>query len=555
MSLSTFLTDLDAARVRFRQLLAGKRITVNNSATIINCLDLLADYWNISIPVVTPGRFNLYGSRGLQENISLIGMRTDLDHVDVDNHSFIENNTSVYNACVAGVLGKIRRNWYRPNYIYDFTPYQFENNSGWSKVCNSHAIRNGKLYYINGGEIFQAGSDSDWIDLKGSLGIRRGGYVYAIEQTALSQLDGSGGWKFVLLDLYSTGHTAVIGPDGKPYRYVSSQPYENLVKMSDISGDWTCITGFGNTEYTSSVRYDYAICDGKLYGGSTQGLSQLGISNQWSIVTWPSIVYSNGNPTRWAYGLCDGVLYRLRGTDTREILDSLGSYTDVINHYAVRNNRLIDCDTMTEITDRYVSKIFVNPAGVYWVGAAEYLTLDAPEELYLYNGETANDDPDAHEWTDDDVLSVRVLDGATALPTHCKGFSGVDFETDALSHLCAGYRVLCDVGCFITDGTVLTIQWLRGSTVVKTETRTFALDPEPRYFTRPAGEGNYSLKIGGTTVEAEVYYNDEWIDFPGGVLSSTYAGCPVRTKAAVAQDAIACWSDDGVDGDPFWYLI
>jgi len=147
-----------------------------------------------------------------------------------------------------------------------------------------------------------------------------------------------------------------------------------------------------------------------------------------------------------------------------------------------------------------------------------------------------------------------VLDGATALPTHCKGFNGVDFETDALSHLCAGYRVLCDVGHPIADGTTLTIQWLRGETVVKTETRTFALDPEPRYFVRPTGEGDFSLKIGGTAVEAEVFYNDEWIDFPDGVLSSTYAGCPVRTKTAVAQDAIACWSDEGVDGDPFWYL-
>ena len=90
--------------------------------------------------------------------------------------------------------------------------------------------------------------------------------------------------------------------------------------------------------------------------------------------------------------------------------------------------------------------------------------------------------------------------------------------------------------------------------MVKTETVRFDWKHTPQYFKRPAGEGNFSLKIGGSAVSAEVYYGGEWIDFPSGVLTAQYAGCSVRTKTATAQDAIACWSNEGADGDPFWYL-
>lgn len=180
------------------------------------------------------------------------------------------------------------------------------------------------------------------------------------------------------------------------------------------------------------------------------------------------------------------------------------------------------------------------------------LTLTAPESLDLYAGESA----DGHYWSDSDVLTLKVLRGSTVLTTSCTGYNGVTFETDRLSHLCAGYRVMVNVGNRPENvgSAELTVQWLRGSTVVKTEMVNYNWQRNPKYFSRPAGEGNYSLKIGGNAVAAEVFYNGNWIDFPDGVLSSTYAGCQIRTKATPAPDAVACWSDEGVDGDPFWYL-
>lgn len=183
--------------------------------------------------------------------------------------------------------------------------------------------------------------------------------------------------------------------------------------------------------------------------------------------------------------------------------------------------------------------------------ATSKLTLTAPDDLDLYAGENS----EGHFWSDADVLTVKVLCGSTVLTSRCTGYNGVTFETDELSHFCAGNRVVCEVGPRTNlDCVTLTIQWLRGQTVVRTEYRPFNWTHLPQYFRRPAGSGNYSLKIGGSAVAAEVFYNGSWIDFPNGVLSSAYAGCMIRTKAAPASDAVACWSDEGVDGDPFWYL-
>ncbi len=180
------------------------------------------------------------------------------------------------------------------------------------------------------------------------------------------------------------------------------------------------------------------------------------------------------------------------------------------------------------------------------------LVLSAPNDLNLYAGESA----DSHYWSDEDVLSLKVMCGQTVLTTHCTGYNGVNFETDSLSYLCAGERVLADVGSRPAGifSAMLTIQWLRGETVVKTESRPFDWTHVPQYFTRPAGEGNFSLKIGGSTVAAEVFSSGAWIDFPSGVLTSAYAGHSIRTKSATSLDAVACWSDEGIDGDPFWYL-
>ena len=184
------------------------------------------------------------------------------------------------------------------------------------------------------------------------------------------------------------------------------------------------------------------------------------------------------------------------------------------------------------------------------------ITLVAPDDLSLYAAPGTND-LEHYAWDDADELTVKVLMGSTVLATECTVDDGMgDFEYNSITHLSAGNRVLVDLGSKPSgvESATLTIQWLRGTAVVKTETRTFDWMHTPTYFRRPAGEGDYSLKIDGSAVNAEVFFHGEWIDFPGGVLSSAYAGCPVRTKTETPLDAVACWSNDGADGDSFWYL-
>ena len=56
MSLATLLADLGSARSRFVSLLQAKDIAVSNSATIIECLAALDDYWNNANPDPEPER-------------------------------------------------------------------------------------------------------------------------------------------------------------------------------------------------------------------------------------------------------------------------------------------------------------------------------------------------------------------------------------------------------------------------------------------------------------------------------------------------------------------
>ena len=74
-------------------------------------------------------------------------------------------------------------------------------------------------------------------------------------------------------------------------------------------------------------------------------------------------------------------------------------------------------------------------------------------------------------------------------------------------------------------------------------------------FRSPSGDGNWTLKINGSAATAQVWSGGAWIAFPSGGLGPDYAGHAVRVTPDPALDAIACWSNDGADGDPFWYLI
>ena len=180
------------------------------------------------------------------------------------------------------------------------------------------------------------------------------------------------------------------------------------------------------------------------------------------------------------------------------------------------------------------------------------LTLIAPDDLSLYAGGS----PDGHYWSDDDVLTLKVYNGNTLIASGGTGYNGVEFESDNFTHLCAGNRVSVDIGDQPAGVTSydLTVKWLRGGTVVKTESRTYDWLHHPQYFTRPSGDGNWTLKINGSAATAQVWSGGAWIAFPSGGLGPDYAGHAVRVTPDPALDAIACWSNDGADGDPFWYL-
>ena len=563
MSLSTLLTDLDAARVRFKNLLAGKSITVGTGTTITDCLDLLAEYWDTSAPAVAPGDLDLYLYIANGPNSWTkyrLGSDVDADYTDCSRLYYAPATYAV----VSGVLGRIEN--------YGFTALTIANNTGWSKLRNSvsqqcgYAIRSGKLYAVYPSSVVQVGSDSGWTDIgEDVLGLYlagiRNGQLYLIQGSSAVRISESVGWRLLI----GRGD-AVADADGKLYQATANGP----VLKSELQG-WTHLTGFTSNE--SDHTYHYGICAGKLYRAGTDGsFTQLGISDRWSCIR--KFSYSTlGSPA-----ICNGQLYYVLNYSTT-LLDPDTGYTDCRGlldtfedsnrfGFAICGSRIVMIDlapnheTLTELTDRAAKIVSGDTNCVFVLEAAASsdsrpattkLTLTAPDDPDLYAGE----DADEHFWSDDDVLTVKVLRGSTVLTTRCTGYNGVEFEEDSLSHLCAGNRVLVDVGSQpqTVASANLTIQWLRGSTVVKTEYRLFDWKHTPQYFTRPAGTGNYSLKIGGSAVSAEVYYGGEWIDFPSGVLSATYAGCSVRTKTAPAQDAIACWSDEGVDGDPFWYLI
>ena len=99
----------------------------------------------------------------------------------------------------------------------------------------------------------------------------------------------------------------------------------------------------------------------------------------------------------------------------------------------------------------------------------------------------------------------------------------------------------------------LTVNWKRQGTVAKTETVNFTGFHVPKYFTRPEGLGAWQLKRYGNVVAAEYWDGSAWQDFPAGGLTAAYAGFYVRTKDG-SDDFTASWSNNGADGDNFWYM-
>jgi len=183
--------------------------------------------------------------------------------------------------------------------------------------------------------------------------------------------------------------------------------------------------------------------------------------------------------------------------------------------------------------------------------ASSRLTLICPDEAY-FAGNPASFDPETWAWSDDDALSVEVYSDDTPVSTSVTAHDGVEIVQQPFFFPVAGTRIGVGIEGGVTGS--LVVKYLRGETVVKTETVSFTGYHVPQYFKRPAGLGAWQLKINGSAVSAEYWDGSAWQDFPAGGLTAAYAGFYVRAKTEPEFPAVACWSNNGADGDPFLYL-
>ena len=179
------------------------------------------------------------------------------------------------------------------------------------------------------------------------------------------------------------------------------------------------------------------------------------------------------------------------------------------------------------------------------------LTLTCPSEAY-FAGNPAGFNAEDYVWSDEDTLTVEVYSGGTLVSTDVVAFDGVSIVGQPLFCQCAGSRIGVGLEGGVTG--TLDVVFKRNGIAVKTETVGFTGFHVPQYFTRPAGIGAWQLKIDGSVAEAEYWDGSVWQDFPAGGLTAAFAGTPVRVKSEPVFPALACWSNNGSDGDPFLYL-
>jgi len=179
------------------------------------------------------------------------------------------------------------------------------------------------------------------------------------------------------------------------------------------------------------------------------------------------------------------------------------------------------------------------------------LTLICPDEAY-FAGNPASFDTETYVWSDEDALSVEVYSNDTLVSTGVTAHDGVEIVSQPFFFPVAGTRIGVGIEGGVTGP--LVVKYLRGETVVKTETVSFTGYHVPQYFKRPAGIGAWQLKIGGSVVAAEYWDGSDWQDFPSGGLTAANAGFYIRAKQEPVFPAVACWSNNGSDGDPFLYL-
>ncbi len=153
--------------------------------------------------------------------------------------------------------------------------------------------------------------------------------------------------------------------------------------------------------------------------------------------------------------------------------------------------------------------------------------------------------------SDEDSISIEVWHDSTKLSADIIGFDGLEL-TQTINYQAIPYRIAIDLGSEYSG--MVTVQYKKGDTFLAADI--IALSSKPRYFSRPEGDGQWSLYINGVAASAEYYDGSTWIAFPEKGLPGELAGAPIRT-VDVVHGQPAWWfnNDTGIAGIKFLYAI
>ena len=179
-----------------------------------------------------------------------------------------------------------------------------------------------------------------------------------------------------------------------------------------------------------------------------------------------------------------------------------------------------------------------------------YVTLTLPNRGF-FMADTAADISE-YVWGEEDYLTVEVYQGYSLVSYDAISYDGINFVEDNFHYQCANSRVRVNIDTLTAPGELKVLYKRQGVTKYE-ETVNFTGFHVPRYFTRPNGEGNWLLKINDEVVDAEFWNGSEWEDFPSAGLGNLAAGKYIRPKVEPEFPAIARWSNNGTDGEPFLY--
>lgn len=183
---------------------------------------------------------------------------------------------------------------------------------------------------------------------------------------------------------------------------------------------------------------------------------------------------------------------------------------------------------------------------------SNHVTLSLPTQFYFMEDPEGDQSGEEYIWSEKDYLTVEVYQGSDLVSYNAVSYDGVHLVEDNFHYQCATQRVRVTLDALTSPGELKVLYKRQGVTQLE-ETVNFTGYHVPRYFRRNYGEGNWLLKINGEIVEAEFWNGTEWEDFPTAGLGNLAAEKYIRPKVEPEFPAIACWSNNGTDGEPFLY--